>query len=63
MGSRQAYQPIAKILPLQQDKNYENNDNAGGRQRRYQWRDQGPQVFQGARIRLAYLDWNGRDGF
>src|SRR6476660_425186 len=63
MRSRQPDQPITQILALKQNKDHENDDDAGRRQRMKQRRDQAFQTLQRARIRLAYFHRNRRRGW
>ena len=58
LGACQPHQPIPQILLLHQDKDHEDDHDAGGCQRMDKRRDQRHQGLQCAGIRLLDLDWD-----
>ena len=59
--AREPDQTVSKILALDQDEDDEDDDDAGGRERIEQRRNQGSQILQRARIRLAHFNRDRRD--
>ena len=62
VGSGQPDQTVAQILALDQDEDHENDDDARGRQRRYQGRNQRSQALKRARIGLQHFTGTGVRG-
>src|SRR4029434_3144972 len=56
MRTRQLNETISQILPLQKNEDYENNDDAGCRERPKQGRNQRRDILQGSGRRLTDLD-------
>jgi hypothetical protein len=55
----QPYESVTEIFALKQNEDHEDNDDARGRERMKQGRDQRSQALQRARVGLTHFDLNG----